>query len=272
MPKSYESADGLAASLAGSVLRLVLDRPAHRNALTDISVAALISNLEAAGTDDDLRAVLLTGSGADFCSGFDIAARNASDPAAVKPRTGSIQRRLPTQANRLIPLLLELQLPVVCAVRGWAVGIGAQIAAAADFTVAARDAVFWYPFVRRGFTPDSGSTWLLPRVVGPARARELLMLGRKLTGAEAVEWGLAHAAVDDQDVHPTAEGLVGELASAATVALGLTKALLAAAPGHDLQRHLVEEAYAMELSSRSPDFREGLSALAERRSPEFGGR
>ncbi|SEF57367.1 short chain enoyl-CoA hydratase /Enoyl-CoA hydratase [Thermomonospora echinospora] len=272
MTARYESVDGLRAEVDGAVLRLTLDRPAHRNALDDVSMAGLIGNLEAASTDDALRAVLLCGAGQDFCSGFDIVGRNARTPGDVKPRTGSIQRRLPTQANRLIPLLLELQLPVVCAVRGWAVGIGAQLALAADFTVTAHEAVYWYPFLRRGFTPDSAATWLLPRVVGPVRARRLLMLSRRLSGTEAAEWGIAHLAVDDAEVLKTAAELAAELAAGPTVALGLTKALLNAAPDNDLRRHLADEAYAMELSSRSPDFREGMRSFVERRSPDFGGR
>jgi 2-(1,2-epoxy-1,2-dihydrophenyl)acetyl-CoA isomerase len=270
--RSYASVAGLEVRAEDAVLRLTLNAPERRNALNDGSMAALIRALEQACTDDQLRAVLLEGSGPDFCSGFDIVARNAGGPAADKPRTGSIQRRLPAQANRLIPLLLELQLPVVCAVRGWAVGIGAQLALASDFTVAATDATFWYPFLARGFTPDSGSTWLLPRVVGPALARRLLMLDRKFSGAEAAAWGIAHVAVLDDDVVKTAEALAVELAAGPTVALGLTKALLAAAPDHDLRRQLTEEAYAMELSSRSPDFREGLKAFTERRPPRFTGR
>ncbi|GAA2734730.1 enoyl-CoA hydratase/isomerase family protein [Actinocorallia aurantiaca] len=253
------------------VLRLVLDSPGRRNALDDTSMEGLIRTLEAASTDDGLRAVLLTGAGDDFCSGFDIVGRNRRGEEASKPRTGSIQRRMPVQANRLIPLLLELQLPVVCAVRGWAVGIGAQLALASDFTVAAEDAVFWYPFLRRGFTPDSGSTWLLPRVVGVAKARELLMLDRKFNGVEAAEWGIAHRAVPSGEVAGTAEELAARLAAGPTAALGLTKSLLASAPDHDLRRHLGEEAYAMELSSRSPDFREGMKAFAERRAPQFKG-
>lgn len=273
MEDRYASVNGLRAETTGAVLRLTLDHAERRNALNDTSIAALIRHLEAASTDEDMRAVLLTGAGGDFCSGFDIVGRNSkSTHHDAKPRTGSIQRRMQTQANRLILLLLELQLPVVCAVRGWAVGIGAQLALAADFTVTARDAVFWYPFLRRGFTPDSGSTWLLPRVVGPARARELLILGRKLSGAEAAEWGIAHAAVEDEDVLTTAGALVTGLASSATVAIGLTKSLLNAAHGNDLRHHLADEAYAMEISSRSPDFREGMKAFIERRSPDFGGR
>jgi 2-(1,2-epoxy-1,2-dihydrophenyl)acetyl-CoA isomerase len=272
MERPYESAEGLDIEVDGEVLRLTLNHPQRRNSLTDTSIGALIRALEAAATDDDLRAVLLTGAGDNFCSGFDIVARNARSSEEVRARTGSIQRRLPTQANRLVPLLLEIQLPVVCAVRGWAVGIGAQLALAADFTVTAHDAVFWYPFLRRGFTPDSGSTWLLPRAVGPARARQLLMLDRKFTGTEAADWGIAHVAVEPDEVQTSAVELAAELAAGPTVAIGLTKALLNLAPEQDLRRQLIDEAYAMELSSRSPDFREGMRAFAERRSPTFRGR
>jgi 2-(1,2-epoxy-1,2-dihydrophenyl)acetyl-CoA isomerase len=268
----YESVAGLDIGVDGAVLRLTLNRPERRNTLTDTSTAGLIRALERAATDDELRALLITGEGENFCGGFDIVARNATHDTDVRPRTGSIQRRMPTQSNRLIPLLLELQLPVVCAVRGWAVGIGAQLAVAADFTITATDAVFWYPFLRRGFTPDSGSTWLLPRVVGSARARQLLMLDRKLSGADAVDWGIAHRSVDGNLVQAVATDLATELAAGPTVALGLTKSLLNSAADQTLGRHLMDEAYAMELSSRSPDFREGMRAFAERRGPAFGGR
>ncbi len=268
----YASVPGLDVEVDGAgVLRLVLDSPGRRNTLDDTSMEGLIRALEAASTDDGVRAVLLTGAGDDFCAGFDIVGRNRRGADDPRPRTGSIQRRMPVQANRLIPLLLEIQLPVVCGVRGWAVGIGAQLALASDFTVAAEDSVFWYPFLRRGFTPDSGSTWLLPRVVGAAKARELLMLDRRFNGAEAAEWGIAHRAVPAAEVAETAEALAAGLAAGPTTALGLTKSLLNAAPDHDLRRHLGDEAYAMELSSRSPDFREGMKAFAERREPRFEG-
>jgi 2-(1,2-epoxy-1,2-dihydrophenyl)acetyl-CoA isomerase len=160
----------------------------------------------------------------------------------------------------------------VCSVRGWAVGIGAQIALAADFTVTSHDARWWYPFLSRGFTPDSGSTWLLPRIVGRARARELLILGRQLSGTEAAEWGLAHAAVGDAEVDAAVDALADKLANGPTVAIGLTKALLNAGYSQSLKQQLVGEAFAMELSSRSPDFREGLVAFTERRDPKFEGR
>ncbi|MCU1624331.1 MAG: Enoyl-CoA hydratase/isomerase [Frankiales bacterium] len=261
--------EGLLVGRDGALLELVIDRPTAKGSLNDAVVAGLIAQLERASTDQSLRAVLLRSSGADFCSGFDIVGRNAG--SAERPRTGSIQRRLPTQAHRLVPLVLGLQLPVVCAVRGWAVGIGAQLAAASDHAVVADDARFWWPFVDRGFTPDSASTWLVPRLVGPVRARELLLRGRRLDGATAVEWGLVAEAAPPEQVNALARERAQELAMRATVALGLTKALLAAAPDNTLERHLEAEAMAMELSSRSPDFKEGLRAFVERRPPDFSG-
>jgi len=253
------------------VLRLVLDRPDKRNALDDEMLATLIDQVDAAGRDEAVRAILISGEGDHFCGGFDIVARNAGG-GDRRPRVGSIQRRLPAQAHRLIPLVVSVQTPVVCAVRGWAAGIGLHLAVAADFTIAAADASFWEPFTERGFTPDSGGTWLLPRRVGEARAREMLMLGRRLDGAEAAEWGLVHRAVPAGDVDAEAEALAARLAAGPTVALGLTKWLLHAGASASLEQHLRDEAFAMELSSRSEDFREGLSAFREKRPPRFAGR
>ena len=132
-------------SVLDSVLHIELNRPTRRNALDSDSVAQMVSVLEAASTDDGLRAVLISGRGDNFCSGADWVATN-SDPAE-RPRTGSLQRRTPLQAHRLIDLLVNIQLPVVCVVRGWAAGLGCQIALAADFAIAAESSRFWEPFV-----------------------------------------------------------------------------------------------------------------------------
>src|SRR5205085_555711 len=174
-----------------------------------------------AGRDEAVRVILIAGSGDHFCAGFDIVGRN--EPGGKKPRAGSIQRRLPSQAHRLIPLLLTVQTPVVCAARGWAAGIGLHLLLAADVALVADDARLWEPFSERGFTPDSGGTWLLPRRVGEVRARELLVLGRALTGTEAADWGLVHRAVATDSVAGEAEQLAQQLANGPTVTLGLTK-------------------------------------------------
>lgn len=266
----YTSRDGLRVAREDGVLRLVLDRPSKRNAIDDTMMAGLVDALTAAGTDEAVRVVLLEGAGDHFCGGADIVARNADRTA--RPRTGSIQRRLPTQAHRLIPLVLTLQTPVVCKVRGWAAGIGFQLALAADVTIAAADTRFWEPFTQRGFSPDSGATWLLPRRVGIARARELLLLGRAIDGREAQEWGAIHRAVPPAELDQEVDEVVATLAAGPTVALGLTKWLLHAGGEAPLERHLADEAFALELSSRTEDFREGMAAFIEKRAPRFEGR
>lgn len=251
------------------VLRLHLDKPGKRNALDDDMVATLIDEVEAAGRDDSVRAVLVSAEGDHFCSGFDIVSRNAE---SGRPSVGSIQRRLPSTAHRLIPVLCTTQVPVVVAARGWVAGIGLHLAAAADFLVIADDARVWEPFSQRGFTPDSGGTWLLPRLIGVQRARELLVLGEAIDGTTAVSWGLGHRAVPSSEVDAEAEALASRLASGPTVTLGLTKWLLHTSAEHTLDQHLRSEAFAMELSSRSDDFREGLKAFTEKRDPKFEGR
>jgi 2-(1,2-epoxy-1,2-dihydrophenyl)acetyl-CoA isomerase len=272
---SYRSVEGLRATLDGPVLRLDLDRPDRRNALDDTMFGGLVEALDACGRDERVRCVLLSGAGDHFCGGADIVARNA--PAAdgrptPRPRAGSIQRRVPSTAHRLITLVLGVQVPVVCRVQGWAAGIGMQLAVASDFAVAAEDARLWEPFTERGFTPDSAATWLLPRLVGTVRARELLLLGRQLDGREAAEWGLVHRAVPADRLDPEVGELVDRLAAGPTVALGLTKWLLHAGHTAALADQLQNEAVGLELSSRSEDFREGLAAFREKRPPRFGGR
>ena len=255
------------------VLRLHLDKPAKRNALDDDMVATLTREVDAAGRDEDVRSILVTAEGEHFCSGFDIVGRNAANPGGERrPRIGSIQRRLPSEAHRLIPVLCTTQVPIVVAARGWVAGIGLHLAAAADFLVLADDARVWEPFSQRGFTPDTGGTWLLPRRVGMQRARELLLLGTSIDGATAVEWGLGHRAVPAAEVDATAEALAHQLSTGPTVTLGLTKWLLHTSAEHTLDQHLRDEAFAMELSSRSEDFKEGLKAFVEKRDPGFTGR
>jgi len=261
---------GVEMAFADGVLRLQLSRPAKRNALDDSMMYALIDAVDAAGRDEAVRAIVVSGAGDDFCSGFDIIARNAE--GGPKPRVGSLQRRLPSHANRLVPLVMSVQTPVVCAVRGWAAGIGLNLALAADFTVATHDAKFWAPFTQRGFTADSGSTWMLPRRIGEVRAREMLELSRVVSGAEAAEWLMIHQSVATDELDDAVEEIVGKLARSATVALGLTKWLQHAGAQATLDAHLRNEAFAMELSSRSEDFRIGMKALVDKTDPEFTGR
>jgi 2-(1,2-epoxy-1,2-dihydrophenyl)acetyl-CoA isomerase len=269
---AYESVEGLAVGLDDGVLRLRLDRAEKRNALSDDMMAAMIAALDAAGRDEAVRVILISGEGENFCSGFDILTRNIRSGDEQRPRVGSIQRRLPAQAHRLIPLILTTQTPVVCRVQGWCAGIGLNIALAADFTIASDDTRFWMPFVDRGFTPDSGATWLLPRRIGEVRAREMLLLARVVDATEASQWDMVHRIVPGADLDAAVDDVVQQLAAGATVAVGLTKWLLNSGREHSLLDHHQNEAFAMELSSRSEDFREGMAAFREKRDPKFTGR
>ncbi|MCB9438839.1 MAG: enoyl-CoA hydratase/isomerase family protein [Mycolicibacterium sp.] len=253
----------------GAILRITLNRPQRRNALSHSMIDTLVATLSVAAYDDSLRAIGITGTGEHFCTGADWVATNA---AGNRPRTGDLVRRIPHTAHRLIELITGIQLPVVASVRGWAVGLGANLALAADFTIAADTATIWEPFLDRGFSPDSGATWLLPRLAGIARARRMLLLGEKVDGIRAVDWGLIHDHAPEEELDARAEELLARLAAMPTVALGLTKQALAFGQQAGLSQSLDRELSNLELSCRTTDFKEGLAAFRERRNPDFTGR
>lgn len=255
-------------SRADSVLRITLDRPARRNALDHAMIDDLVGILTAAASDDSLRAISITGAGDDFCTGADWVSTNTGE----RPRTGDLVRRIPHTAHRVIELVATIQLPVVCAVRGWAVGLGCNLALAADFTVADAGATLWEPFLSRGFSPDSGSTWLLPRLAGVARAKRMLLLGEKVSGTDAADWGLIHSAVPADEVQAAADELLARLADGPTVAIGLAKQAIAYGQNATLNQSMNQELSNLELSCRTADFKEGLAAFRERRDPDFTGR
>lgn len=266
----FQVTDGsVTTSRTDSVLRITLDRPARRNSLDHQMIEDLLGILTAAATDDSLRAVAISGAGDDFCTGADWVATNSS---GQRPRTGDLVRRIPHGAHRIIELVATIQLPVVCTVRGWAVGLGCNLALAADFTIADTGATFWEPFLSRGFTPDSGSTWLLPRLAGVARAKRMLLLGEKVSGTQAADWGLIHSAVDSDDVVAETDALLARLAAGPTVAIGLAKQAIAYGQHATLTQSLNQELSNLELSCRTGDFKEGLAAFRERRDPDFQGR
>lgn len=259
----------LTASRDGAILRLTLDRPARRNSLTRSMIAALIEVLGDAATDDSLRVVHIRGAGDDFSSGADWVATNSGDQ---RPRAGDILRRIPHAANKVIELVHGIHLPVVCSVRGVAAGLGCNLALAADFTVAADDAVFWEPFAARGFSPDSGATWLLPRLIGLTRAKQMLLLGDRVSAADAADWGLIYRAVAAADLDRATDELLLRLAAGPTVALGLAKQAIHHGQHASLSEAMTQELFGVELSCRTSDFKEGLAAFREQRPPRFRGR
>jgi 2-(1,2-epoxy-1,2-dihydrophenyl)acetyl-CoA isomerase len=259
---------GLVVEHDGPVLRLRLDRPERRNAITDPIVYALADAVDAAASDETVRVIHLEGSGEHFCSGFDLSERT---PGSDRPRVGSVHRRMNGHVNRLIPAMLTCQTPIVCTARGWVIGLGLDLALASDFTLVADDVRLWAPFTTFGFTPDSGATWLIPRLAGVARAREMLILGEKVSGSDAATWGLVHRAVPAADLDGASQDLLTRLATGPTVALGLTKLLMHRAATSEISSHLADEAWGMEISSRSEDFKEYGKAAKEKREPRFTG-
>lgn len=263
---------------SNAVLTLTLNRPRRKNALSGDVVMALADEILAAGVDDDTRVVLIRAAGDDFCTGMDLApppqtsmdGGPATPPA--KPRIGHLQRSFQLGPHRLIANMEQAQVPIVAAVRGWAAGFGNALALSADFVIASETAKFWVPFVTKGFTPDSGNSWILPRLVGLARAKQMVMRGQPVDGATAAAWGLVADCVPDDDLDGTVETLVAELAAAATTSVGFAKMLLHRNLEVGLATALQIEGVTEEVAVRSDDFKEGMRAFAQKRDPGYTGR
>ena len=245
--------------------KLTLNRPQKLNAFDAGLHAALLAALDDAARDPACRAVLLTGAGRGFCAGQDLAEPGLTGPEAD---LGAVVER---GWNRLIRAIRDLPKPVVCAVHGSAAGAGASVAFACDITLATEGAKFAQAFIRIGLVPDSGATWMLPRLVGPARARALAMLGEPITGAEAAAMGLIHRAVADDALLTEAEALCAKLARLPARALAATKRALDSAEHNSLDQQLTLEGEMQRELGRSHDYNEGVAAFAQKRAPRFEG-
>jgi 2-(1,2-epoxy-1,2-dihydrophenyl)acetyl-CoA isomerase len=249
------------------VLSLTLNRPESLNALTPGQRDDIIRLLAEASATAEVRAVVITGAGRGFCSGADL--RGAGTPGARL--TGDVARTLRTGAQRLIAAVLDCEKPVIAAVNGTAAGLGAHLAFACDLVLAAESARFTEVFVRRGLVPDGGGAYLLPRLVGPQRAKELMFFGDALSAPDAERLGLVNRVVPDEELQKTARALAERLAAGPTRALALTKQLVNASLDTDRTAAFAAEAAAQEINMTTADAREGVRSFVERRSAEFGG-
>jgi 2-(1,2-epoxy-1,2-dihydrophenyl)acetyl-CoA isomerase len=251
--------------LEAGVLTLTLNRPERLNAMNIALIQALLAAAQRAAADSACRAVLITGAGRGFCAGADLADR-ALGPGSARPDLG---QALDKGLNPLVRALRSLPKPVVCAVNGPAAGAGANLALACDIVLAAKSAQFLQAFARIGLIPDSGGTFILPRLVGEARARALMMLADPIGAEDAAAWGMIYRAVDDQDLMGEARTIAERLAAGPTHTYGLIKRALAASASASVDAQLdLERDFQREAGARD-EYVEGVRAFLEKRPADF---
>ncbi|MET7616063.1 enoyl-CoA hydratase-related protein [Streptomyces sp. NPDC005408] len=238
------------------------------NAVTWDQRERIIALLDAASADPGIRAVVITATGTGFCAGADL----RGTPQTGRERiAGDVARTIRLGAQRLIGAVLDCEKPVIAAVNGTAAGIGAHLAFACDLVLAAEPAKFIEVFVRRGLVPDGGGAYLLPRLIGPHRAKELMFFGDALPAAEAERIGLVNRVVPAQELAKTAREWAERLAAGPTRALALTKQLVNASLGTDRATAFAAEAAAQEINMTTRDANEGVASFVERRTPRYEG-
>ncbi|MEV6686004.1 enoyl-CoA hydratase-related protein [Streptomyces sp. NPDC051130] len=276
----------------GGVSWITLNRPAAMNALTRDNRERVIGLLDDASADPRIRAVVLTATGKGFCAGADLrggpsggpsggpaagpaagpAGGPAAGPAAGDRVAGDVARMIRLGAQRLITAVLDCEKPVIAAVNGTAAGIGSHLALACDLVIAAEPARFIEVFVRRGLVPDGGGAYLLPRLLGPQKAKELMFFGDAVPAAEAERLGLVNTVVPADALEATARAWADRLAQGPTRALALTKQLVNASLDGDRAAALAAEATAQEINMTTADANEGVAGFLERRTPKYLGR
>jgi len=252
--------------------RIVLNRPEAKNALTPEMRDGIVAAIRDFRADPAVRAVFVTGTGDAFCAGMDLSASTVAQAGGdgFSSRTTSEALRFGVQA--FIRELWELDKPTVAAVNGTAVGPGAHLALACDFVLVHSQTRFMWSFARWGLVVDAGGAYLLPRLVGLPKAKAMVMLGEGVTGAEAVDVGLAYRCADSPDALATeADALVRRLAAGPTRSLGLSKRLLNATFETSLAEALELEGHFQALATGSPDLAEGMAAFREKRDARFTG-
>ncbi|MFZ3596163.1 enoyl-CoA hydratase/isomerase family protein [Streptomyces sp. BH104] len=248
---------------------ITLNRPEAMNAVTWDQRERVIALLAEASADPDVRAVVITATGKGFCAGADLRGGSADSGERV---VGDVARMIRLGAQRLIAAVQDCEKPVLAAVNGTAVGIGAHLALACDLVLAAESARFIEVFARRGLVPDGGGAYLLPRLIGPQRAKELMFFGDAVPAADAERLGLVNRVVPDDQLAKTARDWSERLAAGPTRALALTKALVNSSLDSDRTTAFAAEATAQELNMSTHDANEGVASFVERRKPEFRGR
>ncbi|SMH28840.1 enoyl-CoA hydratase/isomerase family protein [Maritimibacter sp. HL-12] len=258
-----EKAGLLLDSPSPGVAEVRLNRPEKLNALDEATYRALTEVFQQLHEDPAVRAVILCGAGRGFCSGSDIGAMLKTTGPAARAR---LQRRHAT-----VQAIYRIEKPVVAAVHGPAAGIGFSLAMASDLILAAENAYFQQAFTNVGLVPDGGSVFFMGQRLGVARAKDLVMTGRRLGAQEALDWGVINRVLPEAQLMDEARALAAELAAAPTFVLGLAKKMFAATCAPSLETVLEIESYAADVARASNDHREGVMAFREKRKPLFTG-
>lgn len=248
------------------VATITLNRPQTLNAFNDQMIEETFEALKRAGRDSEARCVVITGEGRAFSSGQDLG------DFRQRGADVSIGDHLRHGYHRLIKQMVSLEKPIVGAINGIAAGAGCGVALACDIRIASDKASFMLAFSRVGLIPDSGVNWILPRLIGYARAYEMAVTADRIPADKALEWGLVNRVVPSAQLPEITAAWAGTLATGPTLAYGLTKRAMNRAWDSSLEEALTYEAYLQEIASRSHDSREGILAFLEKRDAEFSGR
>ncbi|CAN7764351.1 enoyl-CoA hydratase-related protein [Cupriavidus necator] len=247
----------------GGVARLVLNRPEALNALHADTLAEIIHALDRVRDEASARALLMTGAGRAFSSGADLMTAGSGK---------DIGSKLEDYYNPILERLFALPVPFITAVNGPAVGAGCALALAGDIVLAARTAYFLQAFIHIGLIPDAGTTWVLPRQIGRARAQAMMMLGERIPAETAAQWGMVYKVVDDDVLAAESQALATQLAKGPTHAYALIRQGIRFSLDHTLTETLAAERDSQRLAGLTQDFAEGVAAFRQKRPVAFTGR
>lgn len=251
------------------VATLTLNRPERLNALGDTLRTDLYDALLKARDDDQVRAIVITGAGKGFCSGGDVKRMNERDNTGEAP---AFDEKVDPLRDRVVLAMNDCPKPIIGAINGAAAGAGMNLALACDMRIASTSAKFAQAFVKRGLHPDWGGTWMLPRVVGMAKACELILTGDTIDAGEAYRLGIVNHLVSPEELMPRTYALAAKLASGPPIAMGLAKRAMYRSGGVTLREGLEFETYAQNICRETEDAKEGIKAFVEKRAPSFKGK
>jgi len=248
-------------------LEITLNRPEKLNSFNEEMLVTLHKAIVDA-RDSGMRAILLTGAGRAFCAGQDLGDR---DPRKMK-EAPDLSQTIGKFYNPLVRLIRSLECPVICAVNGVAAGAGANIALACDIVLAAESAKFIQPFANIGLVPDSGGTWMLPHLIGEARAKALALTGEPVLASKAADWGMIWKSVSGESLMGEARNLTAKLANGPSIGLGHTKHAIQLASTNTFDEQLELESQLQKICGKTPDYAEGVAAFMEKRAAVFTGK